>query len=132
MTEPGPVPCMKLEHQIAQKLHAVSGAGSERAHDLIDLQIIVNNGNVDYGLACRTCKRLFAYRKEQAWPPTIVKGEGWDALYAAQAEGLGVPSQISSSARSGGASQPLWQTSPQSTPLEAPRNCAKLPDSVSG
>ena len=88
--EPGPVPCMKLEHQIAQKLHAVSGAGSERAHDLIDLQIIVNNGDVDYGLACRTCERLFAYRKEQAWPPTIAKGEGWDALYAAQAEGLDV------------------------------------------
>lgn len=88
--ESGPVPCMKLEHQIAQKLHAVSGAGSERAHDLIDLQIIVNNGDVDYGLACRTCERLFAYRKEQAWPPTIDKGEDWDALYAAQAEGLGV------------------------------------------
>ena len=31
---------------------------------------------------------MFAYRKEQAWPSTIIKGEGWDALYAAQAEGL--------------------------------------------
>lgn len=37
--EPGPVPCMRLEHQIAQKLHAASSPGSERAHDLIDLQI---------------------------------------------------------------------------------------------
>lgn len=71
-------------------MHAVSGAGSERAHDLIDLQIIVNNGDVDHEIACRTCERLFAYRKEQAWPPTIAKGEGWDDLYAAQAEGLGV------------------------------------------
>lgn len=88
--EPGPVLCMKLEHQIAQKLHAASGAGSERAHDLIDLQIIVNNGDVDYEAARKTCERLFAYRKEQAWPPTIVKSEGWDALYAAQAEGLDV------------------------------------------
>ena len=42
--EPGPVPCMRLEHQIAQKLHAASSPGSNRAHDLIDLQIAVSNG----------------------------------------------------------------------------------------
>lgn len=78
--KPDPVPCMKLEHQIAQKLHAASSAGSERAHDLIDLQIIIDNSDVDYEAARRTCERLFAYRKEQAWPPTIAKGEGWDAL----------------------------------------------------
>ncbi len=88
--KPDPVPCMKLEHQIAQKLHAASSAGSERAHDLIDLQIIIDNSDVDYEAARRTCERLFAYRKEQAWPPTIAKGEGWDALYAAQAKGLDV------------------------------------------
>ena len=64
--KPDPVPCMKLEHQIAQKLHAASSAGSERAHDLIDLQIIIDNSDVDYEAARRTCERLFAYRKEQA------------------------------------------------------------------
>lgn len=46
--EPGPVPCMRLEHQIAQKLHAASSPGSERAHDLIDLQIAISNGEIDY------------------------------------------------------------------------------------
>ena len=46
--EPGSVPCMRLEHQIAQKLHAASSPGSERAHDLIDLQIAISNGEIDY------------------------------------------------------------------------------------
>ncbi len=88
--EPGPVPCMRLEHQVAQKLHAVSGHGSERAHDLIDLQIAVGQGNVDYAEAKAVCVRLFDYRQEQAWPPTVAKGDGWDSLYEEQREGLDV------------------------------------------
>ena len=88
--EPKPIPCMRLEHQIAQKLHAVSSPGSERAHDLIDLQIAVSNGEVDYSKARTTCIRLFAYRAEQKWPPIILKGRNWDSLYASQAEGLDV------------------------------------------
>lgn len=88
--EPGPVPCMRLEHQIAQKLHAASSPGSERAHDLIDLQIAVSGGTADYAEVRAVCVRLFAYRQEQKWPPTIMKGEDWDSLYAAQADGLDV------------------------------------------
>lgn len=88
--EPGPIPCMKLEHQIAQKLHAVSSPGSERAHDLIDLQIAVSNGDIDYTKTRAVCTRLFAYRAEQEWPPEISKGDGWDSLYASQADGLDV------------------------------------------
>lgn len=89
-SEPGPVPCMRLEHQIAQKLHAASSPGSERAHDLIDLQIAVSKGEIDYPKARAVCIRLFVYRAEQEWPPTISKGEGWDSLYASQAHGLDV------------------------------------------
>lgn len=81
---------MRLEHQIAQKLHAVSGPYSERAHDLVDLQIIVQNGQIDYQIVNRTCKRLFAYRKQQPWPPEIIQGRGWGELYDAQAQGLNV------------------------------------------
>lgn len=92
--EPGPIPCIKLEHQIAQKLHAVSSPGSERAHDLIDLQIAVSNGEIDYAKTRAVCTRLFAYRAEQEWPPEISKGEGWDSLYASQADGLDVLSTV--------------------------------------
>ena len=89
--EPGPVPCMRLEHQVAQKLHAASSPGSERAHDLIDLQIIAGAAaDVDCARVREVCVRLFDYRRAQPWPPTIEKGEGWDGLYAAQARGLAV------------------------------------------
>lgn len=79
-----PIPTMALHHQIAQKLHGASEPGSRRAHDLIDLQIIVGRGDVDWRLTRETCERLFAYRRAQPWPATVVKGEGWDGLYAAQ------------------------------------------------
>ena len=87
---PGPVPLMKLEHQIAQKLHGLSAPGSERAHDLVDLQVIVANGTIDFPATKRTCKRLFAYRAAQAWPPAIAAQQRWDELYDAQAKGLDV------------------------------------------
>lgn len=92
--EPGPVPCMRLEHQIAQKLHAVSGSGSDRAHDLIDLQIAVARGAIDYAKTKPVCVRLFDYRGQQAWPPSVVKGVDWDALYEEQREGLDVLSTV--------------------------------------
>lgn len=81
---------MKLVYQIAQKLHAVSSPGNERAHDLIDLQIAVTGSEIDYAEARVVCARLFNYRREQAWPPKIVRGKDWDSLYAAQAYGLSV------------------------------------------
>ncbi len=88
--KPGPVPCMRLEHQVAQKLHGVSGYKSDRAHDLIDLQIAVSDGEIDYPKAKSVCVRLFEYRQEQKWPPTVAKGEGWETLYDQQREGLDV------------------------------------------
>lgn len=88
--EPNPVPCMRLEHQVAQKLHALSSPGSSRAHDLIDLQIIISRGGVDRARTRYVCARLFEYRREQPWPPAIVKGEDWDALYDEQLADLDV------------------------------------------
>lgn len=37
---PRPVPVLRSDYQVAQKLHAISGVGSERARDLIDLQLL--------------------------------------------------------------------------------------------
>ena len=78
---PEPIHVMRLSHQIAQKLHAVSEAGSERAHDLVDLQLIVAHSELDMKEVRSKCRRLFDYRRMQAWPPTIVKGAEWDDLY---------------------------------------------------
>lgn len=85
-----PVPLMDLHYQIAQKLHGVSEPGSQRAHDLVDLQLIMSNVDVDLAATREVCIRLFAYRQQQAWPPTIVAGEGWDGLYSEAAFGLDV------------------------------------------
>ena len=87
---PGPSPLMPLHHQIAQKLHAASTPGGDRAHDLIDLQVICSLGDVDLARTRETCVMLFAYRRQQAWPPVIEADGRWAGLYDAQAEGLDV------------------------------------------
>jgi hypothetical protein len=68
---PKPVPVMKLEFQVAQKLHGASAIGSKRVHDLIDLQLILSESNVDMADVADKCRRLFAYRKCQPWPTRI-------------------------------------------------------------
>lgn len=90
LEEPGPVPLMPLAHQVAQKLHGVSDVGGSRAHDLVDLQLIYAHGDVDAKEVRRIAERLFANRRRQAWPPTVVKGESWDSLYADAAQSLPV------------------------------------------
>jgi len=90
----GSIACMPLHHQIAQKLHGVSEPGSKRAHDLIDLQIIVAIGDVDWIKTRETCERLFAYRRLQAWPPTIEIGANWDTLYNEQRGSLNVVESV--------------------------------------
>jgi hypothetical protein len=87
---PRPVPVMRADHQVAQKFHAVSAEGSERARDLVDLQLLDVGEDLDLARAAATCARLFTYRQQQAWPPTIVVGHQWDTLYAEAAEGLAV------------------------------------------
>jgi len=88
--DPNPIALMPIHHQIAQKLHGLSEEGSERAHDLIDLQLMIRNESIDYGLVKVTCVRLFASRKKQVWPPVIVENEGWTPIYLAQAGNLDV------------------------------------------
>ena len=87
---PDPIGLMPLHHQIAQKLHGLTEEGSARAHDLVDLQIILANSDIDLILTRKTCARLFAYRNLQEWPPFIRVGEGWEALYDRQAADLNV------------------------------------------
>lgn len=87
---PQPVRVMRADHQIAQKLHAVSEPASERARDLVDLQLLDKGEELDFAQIETTCARLFHYRRQQAWPPTIVSGDGWATLYQAAAEDIDV------------------------------------------
>lgn len=88
LEEPKPVPVMRADHQVAQKLHASSGEGSERAHDLVDLQLLAKGEDLDLEQVAATSIHLFGYRKQQTWPPSIVVGENWDTLYAEAVDGL--------------------------------------------
>jgi len=87
---PRPVPVLRAEHQIAQKLHALSADGSERARDLVDLQLLEQREDLDLSVVAATCGRLFRYRQQQEWPPTIGVGANSDTLYLEAAEGLEV------------------------------------------
>jgi len=87
---PKPVPVMRVDHQIAQKLHAVSEPGNERVRDLIDLQLLDKGEDLDLAQVNATCVRLFEYRRQQAWPPTIGVANGWGDLYEAASEDVDV------------------------------------------
>jgi hypothetical protein len=85
---PKPVPVMRADHQVAQKLHAVSEPGSERVRDLVDLQLLDKGEDLGLAQVKATCIRLFEYRRQQAWPPTIETGAGWGTLYEAAVEDI--------------------------------------------
>jgi hypothetical protein len=91
---PEPVPLMPVAHQVAQKLHACTSinprtGGNERAHDLVDLQLLARVG-VDLPQTAVIARRLFASRRLQPWPPTVVVFSKWDTIYAEAADGLEV------------------------------------------
>jgi len=87
---PKPVRLMTAVHQIAQKLHAVTTPGSKRAHDLLDLQLLMAKENPNFSELRDVCARLFAYRKLQTWPPTLKPDDDWSERYDAQKSGLPV------------------------------------------
>ncbi|MEX0426063.1 nucleotidyl transferase AbiEii/AbiGii toxin family protein [Nocardioides sp. DS6] len=91
---PRPVPVMRADHQVAQKLHAVSEPGSERVRDLVDLQLLERGEDLDLRQIRATCERLFEYRRQQAWPPVIAGGAGWATLYQAATEDVDVVGDI--------------------------------------
>jgi hypothetical protein len=95
---PDPIPVLALDHQIAQKLHActsIDAAGrNDRAHDLVDLQILDQEETIDMPAVGRTAMRLFTARRGQPWPPTVVAHPGWDTLYAGAADGLDVIADV--------------------------------------
>ncbi len=87
---PSAIPLMPLTFQVAQKLHAVTQPGNDRARDLIDLQLMAGNAAIDYASLNAFCKRLFAFRKRHPWPSMVVKGPKWDELYDSQKGSLPV------------------------------------------
>lgn len=96
LPSPDPVPLMPANHQIAQKIHASTVAGSDRARDVVDLQLLGTREQLDLAIIRATCVRLFDYRRAHAWPPTVLEGADWPTLYAEAAEGLDVAPDVTS------------------------------------
>lgn len=72
-----PVSFLSDEAQIAQKIHALTHPASDRAHDLVDLQILWTN-DTDLGALKTACQNTFRYRKEHKWPPLPLRSMSRD------------------------------------------------------
>lgn len=85
---PDPIPLMPIIHQVAQKLHAVTLPDSERAHDLVDLQIILGTRPIDMAELAGVIRRLFDLRKTHQWPAFVEPTSTWIGLYQAARAGM--------------------------------------------
>lgn len=78
-----PIRLLSVEQQIAQKIHALTFDHNDRAHDLIDLQILWTQSNFDLKRTLSLCERTFRYRKNEDWPPksdfSHLTDEGYEA-----------------------------------------------------
>src|SRR5579862_7451052 len=95
LPDPEPLPVLALEHQIVQKLHACTSINprtrrNERAHHLVDLQILEQEEAIDMAVVDAIGRRLFAARRSHPWPPTVTSYAGWKTLYTEAADGLDV------------------------------------------
>ena len=104
LPQPDPIAVLAAEHQIAQKLHACTSVSkqtgqNDRAHDLVDLQILQEEETVDLAEVNRISIRLFASRKAQPWPPQVIAHDNWTTLYASAAEGLAVLPDVDSAVK---------------------------------
>ncbi len=104
LPEPAPVPLLSVEHQIAQKIHACTAPDrsdwvNDRAHDLVDIQILRAEETVDEDLLASIAPRLFAARREHDWPPRVVTRDSWGSIYAEAADGLDVESTVDAAVR---------------------------------
>lgn len=93
LPEPQPIPVLPSAHQVAQKLHACSKPGNDRAHDLIDIQVLAANG-LDLRETADVCRRLFRSRRKHEWPPVVVAADGWAEKYDEQRRDLDVKPSV--------------------------------------
>jgi hypothetical protein len=90
----GPVYCLSLRYQIAQKIHACTDPldgdrPNDRARDLVDLQLLallLEEADAATLPAVReACREIFASRARHSWPPAVTVWPAWPELYTAAA-----------------------------------------------
>lgn len=91
----GPVYCLSLRYQIAQKIHACTDPlddirDNDRARDLVDLQLLALLVDVDDLSQIRAaCLEIFGGRQRHEWPPAVRSWPAWPTLYRAAVANLG-------------------------------------------
>lgn len=87
LPDPGPVTVLTLPMQVAQKLHACTAPDTDdwindRAHDLVDLQLIDLDLDASQLPEVRAaCERLFRARSGHDWPPAVTARDDWSGRY---------------------------------------------------
>ncbi len=89
----GPVYCLSLRYQIAQKIHACTDPLdgeriNDRARDLVDLQLLAPLLETDAATlpsVREACVEIFTSRARHSWPPQVTVWPHWPGLYAAAA-----------------------------------------------
>lgn len=90
-----PIALVDLEYQIAQKIHAVTDPAYDRAHDLVDLQLLWNAAP-NLTTLKNLCARTFEWRDQQQWPPLPLRPmEDWAIAYREAREETEVAGQTS-------------------------------------
>jgi hypothetical protein len=91
----GPVHCLSLRYQIAQKIHACTDPldgtrDNDRARDLVDLQLLALLPDQTQLEPIRVaCTEIFTGRQRHTWPPEVRIWPSWPALYSAAITTLG-------------------------------------------
>lgn len=76
------VPCLDLPIQIAQKLHACTEPGNERARDVVDLWLLDALLEPDDLPAVHAAAvDTFARRAGHSWPPVVAPSASWERDY---------------------------------------------------
>jgi hypothetical protein len=90
----GPVYCLSLRYQIAQKIHACTDPldgerPNDRARDLVDLQLLALLLEETYAATLpavrEACVEIFSSRARHSWPPAVTVWPAWPELYTAAA-----------------------------------------------
>lgn len=91
---PGMIPCLPLNHQIAQKIHGMTqppreGSRNERVKDAADL-LLLEERVTDYRELRQACKQVFEFRRTHEWPPKTGSHDHWREEYDRLAKEYGL------------------------------------------
>ncbi len=90
LPKPEPVPVLARHHQIAQKIHACTEPGSDRARDLVDLQLLWPDDQSQVKLIAVTTQHQFEWRRTHSFPGNCNPVLGWVSRYQVAATDLDV------------------------------------------